>query len=135
MARRVPLKQGLLSTVDDPAAARLLGGRCRLCSLLSFPAQELCPYCSADGCEPTPLSPLGVMEVCTTVINRPPGYEGPLPYGFGVVELREGIRIIARIRDPERCSAGKAMRLVLDTLHTDAEGREVVTYAFEPVDG
>jgi uncharacterized OB-fold protein len=131
--QRVPLKHGLLTTVDDSLDARLVGGRCRLCSRISFPVQELCPYCSADGSEPTPLSPDGVIEVCTTVLTRPPGYEGAVPFGFGVVELPEGIRIISRIRHPERCTAGTAMRLVLDTLHTDADGREVVTYAFEPI--
>ena len=80
-----------------------------------------------------PLSPHGVVEVCTTVVNRPPGYEGKVPFGFGVVELPEGIRIISRIRDPQHIRAGMPVRLVLEMLCSDAEGREVVTYAFEAV--
>jgi uncharacterized OB-fold protein len=132
---RIPLKDGLLSTIDDPQAARLLGGRCTGCARFSFPAQDVCPYCGADGCETAPLSASGIIEVCTTVINRPPGYEGPLPFGFGVVELPEGLRLITRIMPAERGRAGTAARLVLETLRTDNEGREVVTYAFEPADG
>ena len=134
MAARVALREGLLTTVDDAATARLLGGRCPACARVSFPAQTLCPYCSAEDCEIVPLNPSGTIEVCTTVINRPPGYDGSVPFGFGVVELPEGIRIVSRIAEPERSRAGMTVKLVLETLHTDAEGREVITYAFEPVD-
>jgi uncharacterized OB-fold protein len=131
---RTPLKEGLFTTPDDPQAVRLLGGRCVDCGRFNFPAQSLCPYCACDGCETMPLSPRGVLEVCTTVTNRPPGYEGPVPFGFGVVELPEGIRIISRIEHPERSRPGTPLRLVIETLCTDAEGREVMTYAFEPID-
>jgi len=133
MPGRVALKDGLLSTIEDARTARLLGGRCRSCAKFSFPAQQVCPYCSADECDTVPLSASGVIEVCTTVINRPPGYEGPMPFGFGVVELPEGLRVISRIMPPERAAAGGRVKLVLETLQTDAEGREVVTYAFAPV--
>jgi uncharacterized OB-fold protein len=131
---RVPLKEGLFTLPDDPQAVRLLGGHCPNCRRFSFPAQTLCPYCSAEGCEAVPLTTRGVVEVSTTVTNRPPGYEGTVPFGFGVVELPEGIRIISRIRDPERSKPGCSVRLVLEELCTDTQGREVVTYAFEPVD-
>ena len=131
---RVALKEGLFTAMENPEAVRLLAGRCSECKRCNFPAQALCPYCSAAGCETVPLSPRGVVELCTTVINRPPGYEGPLPFGFGVVELPEGIRIIARLVDPQRSCAGTAVRLVMETLCTDGEGREVMTYAFAPVE-
>ena len=131
---RIPLRDGLLTTIDDPAAARLLGGRCPRCERLHFPAQATCPYCSAGGCAAVPMSPRGVLDVCTTVINRPPGYDGPLPFGFGVVELPEGLRIISRIDDPLHVRPGDAVRLTLETLSTDTEGREVITYAFARAD-
>lgn len=132
---RVALKEGLFTLPDDPHAARLIGGRCSACSRFNFPAQTVCPYCSCDGCETVSLSARGVVEVSTTVVNRPPGYEGAVPFGFGVVELPEGIRIISRIRNPERSRPGSQVRLVLETLYTDAEGREIVTYAFAPAEG
>ena len=132
---RVALRDGLLTAIDDAGAARLLGGRCSQCGRCSFPAQDICPYCSNDGCEPVPLSPRGVVEVCTTVTNRPPGYEGPMPFGFGVVELPEGLRIISRISRSDAVGPGTPVRLVLDALGTDADGREVMTYAFEAIDG
>jgi uncharacterized protein len=70
----------------------------------------------------------------TAVTAAPPGYEGPVPYGFGVVELPEGVRVITRLTesDPAKLTQGQAMRLVLDPLVDDAE-RNVITYAFAPV--
>ena len=131
---RIALREGLLTSIDDSSTARLRGGRCPDCQRFSFPAQEICPYCSHAGCDTVALHPNGVVEVCTTVINRPPGYEGSVPFGFGVVELPEGMQIIARINSPERVRPGAPVRLVLDRLCTDAEGREVITHAFEAVE-
>lgn len=127
---RAPVKEGLFTLSDAP---RLLGGRCPACRRFNFPAQAACPYCSADGCETLPLSPRGVVDLCTTVINRPPGYDGTLPFGFGIVELPEGIRIVSRITAPEQARPGTTVRLILEILHTDAEGQEIVTYAFAPL--
>jgi hypothetical protein len=54
----------------------------------------------------------------------------------GVVELPEGIRIITRltVSDPAGLALGQAMELRVVPLHTDADGNEVVTYSFAPVD-
>jgi uncharacterized OB-fold protein len=64
----------------------------------------------------------------------PPGYRGGIPFGFGVVELPEGIRIITRLTeaDPARLRRGQTMRLAIVPLHQDDDGRPVVTYAFAP---
>jgi uncharacterized OB-fold protein len=57
-----------------------------------------------------------------------------VPYGFGVVELPEGVRIITRLTesDPAQLAFGQPVRLVVVPLHTDDGGNNVVTYAFEP---
>jgi uncharacterized OB-fold protein len=70
----------------------------------------------------------------TAVTHPPPGYRGEVPYGFGVVELPEGLRVVSRLSeaDPGRLRAGQPVHLVLETLHTDDDGRSVVTYAFAP---
>lgn len=130
---RIPIRDGLFTTPEDLGSARLLGSRCSGCRRFTFPAQTICPYCAGDGCETVALSAEGVLYLCTTVRNRPPGYAGKVPFGFGVVELPEGIRLISRITNPER-PAGTPVRLVIETLHTDADGHEVMTYAFEAVD-
>ena len=76
----------------------------------------------------------GTLWAWTAVTSPPPGYQGEIPYGFGIVELPEGIRIIARLTesDPAALAAGQPMELRIVALHADAEGNDVVTYAFAP---
>ncbi|MBV6508617.1 MAG: hypothetical protein JJLCMIEE_01682 [Acidimicrobiales bacterium] len=68
----------------------------------------------------------------TAVNAAPPGYRGEVPYGFGVVELPEGLRLVTRLTesDPSRLRFGQPMHLVIDRLHTDEEGTAVLTWAF-----
>ncbi len=57
-----------------------------------------------------------------------------MPFGVGVVELPEGVRVIGRLTesDPEALATGQPMELRIVPLHTDADGNDVVTYAFAP---
>ena len=77
----------------------------------------------------------GTLWAWTAVTSAPPGYQGDVPYGLGVVELPEGIRVITRLTesDPAALSSGQAMELRIVPLHTDADGNDVVTFAFSPV--
>ncbi len=129
---RIPIRDGLFTTPEDLSCARLLGTRCGDCNRVAFPPQSICPYCSGDRCETISLSAEGVLYLCTTVRTRPPGYVGDVPFGFGIVELPEGIRIVSRIKTPEP-ALGAAVRLVIEGLHTDADGHQVMSYAFEAV--
>jgi uncharacterized OB-fold protein len=131
----VAVHEGLLA--EGEGGPRLLGSRCRVCRGHHFPRHQVCPYCSSEEVEPVELSPAGVLWTWTAVTAPPPGYQGEVPYGFGVVELPEGLRVVTRLTepDPTRLHAGQRMRLVTDPLHVDGEGRQVVTYAFAPEDG
>ena len=123
--------EGLFSDGDPP---RLLGSRCDACGQHHFPRAETCPYCAAPGAHPVELSDTGRLWAWTAVTAAPPGYQGEVPYGFGVVELPEGLRVLGRLTeaDPSRLAADQPMRLVIVALHDDEEGRAVVTYAFSP---
>jgi len=100
----------------------------------SFPLLPACPYTGTEDVEAVDLSDHGTLWGWTAVTAAPPGYEGEVPFGFGVVELPEGLRVITRLTesDPARLEFGMAMGLVVAPLHTDSDGNEVVTYAFEP---
>jgi uncharacterized protein len=131
---RVPIHEGLFTS--DAAGDRLLGSRCPDCSRWQFPVSPDCPYCSGEHCEEQRLSDTATLWLFTGVRNRPPGYLGEVPFGFGVVELPEGLRLITRLTeaDPAALRPGMAMRLVIVPLHLDEAGREVVTYAFAPAE-
>jgi uncharacterized OB-fold protein len=125
------VREGLFSEGDAPA---LQGSRCMSCGAHHFPRHDTCPYCAAADPEPVALSSSGTLWAWTAVTAAPPGYEGPVPYGFGVVELPEGIRVITRLTesDPSALHLGQAMALQVVPLHVDAEGNDVVTFAFGP---
>jgi uncharacterized OB-fold protein len=127
----VSVREGLFTDTDPP---RLLGSRCQVCGRHHFPRHETCPYCTADGAIPVELSGTGRLWSWTTVTTAPPGYAGEVPYGFGVVELPEGIRVVTRLTeaDPARLSAGQPMDLVLVLVRIDDDGHRVMTYAFTP---
>jgi uncharacterized OB-fold protein len=132
----IPVTSGLFELTAD-GAGRLLGGYCPSCARYHFPSGLDCPYCSAHGCETRPLSQRGTLCLFTSVVNRPPGYSGEVPFGFGVVELPEGLRVIARLTesDTARLDFGMPVRLAFVPLHVDDEGRQVMTYAFAPEAG
>ena len=134
MARRVDGAEGLFTDGDPPA---LLGSRCAACGAHHFPRHDTCPYCSAEDPQPVELSRTGTLWAWTAVTAAPPGYAGDVPYGVGVVELPEGIRVITRltVSDPAALSLGQAMELRVVPLHADADGNDVMTFAFAPVGG
>jgi uncharacterized OB-fold protein len=130
---RIPVHDGLFRT-DAAGSARLVGGRCDACARHHFPRLTTCPYCSAEQVEEVLLSRAGTLWGWTAVTAAPPGYAGEVPFGFGVVELPEGLRVITRLTEsvPAHLEFGQPMELVVTPLHTDDEHGVVVTYAFAP---
>jgi uncharacterized OB-fold protein len=114
--------------------SHLIGGRCATCTRHHFPLAATCPYCGSTEVTRVELSDTGTLWGWTAVTAPPPGYLGEVPFGFGVVELPEELRVITRLEeaDPSRLSFGMPMRFALAPLHTDADGTQVVTYAFAP---
>lgn len=132
----VPVVAGVFRVLQD-GAALLVGGRCGSCGRLDFPRPAVCPYCRSDEVAEIELgSTGGTVWAWTSVAAAPPGYDGPVPYGFGVVELDEGIRVVTRVTeaDPTRLSFGDRVRCVAEPVGTDDDGNPVVAWAFGPED-
>jgi uncharacterized protein len=129
---QIPVRAGLFEANGD--VVTLLGARCRRCGRYQFPAGTTCSACAGDDVEPVRLSPAGTLWGWTTVHTAPPGYEGPVPFGFGVVELPEGLRVITRLEatDVDALRFGMPMRADVAALHDNDDGDTVVTYTFVP---
>ena len=123
-----------LFDLDDDGGLTLLGGYSPSSGLHHFPRFGICPYTGADDVEPARLSDHGTLWAWTAVTAAPPGYAGSVPFGFGVVELPEGLRVVTRITesDPSALEHGMAMRLVADVVAVEDDGTEVVAWAFAP---
>ncbi len=122
-----PIHDGLFEAHDDGTIS-LVGGYSPTSGKFHFPLLDTCPYSGATDVQRVLLSRDATLWAWTAVTAAPPGYTGPVPYGFGVVELgHEQLRVITRLRepDPARLTFGQPMTLVADTL---PDG--VVTWAF-----
>ncbi len=118
----------------DAGSPRLLGGYSPTSGLHHFPRAEVCPYTGAEDVDDVVLPDTGRLWLWTAVTARPPGYGGPVPYGFGVVELDGiGLRVVTRLTesDPTRLREGQAMRLVTESLPgADESADHLVVWAF-----
>ena len=125
-----PVRDGLFA-LDPP---RLLASRCSSCGGYQFPRTDVCGQCGAAPTEPVELDGAGRLWAWTAVTAPPPGYRGEVPYGFGVVELDVGLRVITRLTesDPAQLSDGQPMRLVVVPVGEAEDGDELLSYGFEP---
>ena len=137
---RVPVAVGIFTWPD--AEPRLIGSRCAACAIVTFPAQGSCPRCASTAMAEHLLARRGRLWAWTTQEFPPPSppYAGPtgaafVPFGVGYVELANEVRVEARLTQTDGLRSGIEMELVLVPFRSDADGNEVVTFAFRPVAG
>ena len=110
-------------------ASGLIGGACGGCGRRHFPLAVPCPWCGSDDVTSVALSSRGRLWGWTVVAAAPPGYDGPVPYGFGVVDLADdGLQVVTRLTgDAADYAEGRPMRFTVVALSDDVD-----TWAFEP---
>lgn len=142
MPNQTPVTEGAFTWPSE--SPRLIGSRCNDCGNHMFPVQNGCPRCTGSSTEQVELGTRGTLWAWT-VQGFPPkappyiGDDNPLtfkPYGVGYVELPGQCKVEARLTeaDPAKLKIGMEMELVFVPLTVDAEGNEVVTFAFKPVE-
>jgi uncharacterized OB-fold protein len=149
--KQIPVEEGLFTWPSD--SPQLIASRCTGCSEVTFPKQASCPNCGSTDVEEILLSRRGRVWTWTIQNFAPPTppYIGPggigpggigpndrdsfVPYGVAYVELPEGVRVEARLteNDPEKLEIGMEMELVIQKFIEDADGNELMTFAFQPV--
>ncbi len=87
--------------------------------------------------EPIVFSRQGTLWSYTVVRHEPPaGYKAPgpfKPYGLGLVELPEGLRILAPLEgEVEKLHIGMKLELVVYPLYTNEADQEIVAFRFKP---
>ena len=117
---------------------RLVGSRCRICGEVSLGKRTTCPNCTAGKMEEIALGRIGKLRSYTVIRHRPPGdYKGPasfVPFGLGLVELPEGIRVVSPIDgDVEKLKIDMELELVVYKLYENEEGDDIIAFKFKPV--
>lgn len=136
---RVPIREGLLTgDLLELDAVRLLGSHCDACGETALGRRVVCPQCGGADVRQLPLGARGVLWTYTVIRHRPPGdYKGPdpfVPFGLGLVELPEGVRVLSPLAcDIDRLAIG--MPFVFSPyVRADPDGREVVAFSFAVAD-
>lgn len=138
VSKRVPILDGLLSgSLSDLDNLTLAGCKCTSCGETALGSKTICPNCGRDTVKNISLSDRGVLWSFTVVRHRPPGnYRGPepfVPFGLGLVELPDGLRVLTPIKcDIEKLKIGLGLQF-RPYVRKDPDGREVVAFEFEPV--
>jgi uncharacterized OB-fold protein len=123
-------------------APQLIGGRCPGCAAVTFPVQVSCPRCGTPEMERHLLPRRGTLWTWTTqeFLPKEPYASGETPetfkpYGVGLVQLGDEVRVEGRLTesDPSKLEFGMEVDLVVVPFRVEADGTEIVTYAFEPV--
>jgi benzoylsuccinyl-CoA thiolase BbsA subunit len=118
---------------QDKEGPYLIGGKCTSCQAVFFPKQSICPRCTGKGIEETPLSRKGKLYTFTEVYQKPPDYNGPIPYLIGRVLLPEGVFVLAQLKaKKEDLKIDMDMELVVESIYRDETGKEIIGYKFIP---
>lgn len=133
---RKPIVEGVFTeTADGP---RLIGTRCRACGTPHFPRSPVCrnPACNSADVEDAHLGPNGTLWSFTIQHYKPPApmrFDDPfVPYGIGLVDLPEGLRVLTMMSapDPAKLKIGMPVELVIEALYHADDGSEVTTWKF-----
>ena len=136
--QQIPVREGLWADRGAGEGPRLIGSRCLECGELFFPRKDngTCSYCQSSDLEDLDFSTRGKVYSCTAVMQRPPVYyQGEVPYALGFVELPEGIRIETLFTGCgiDDVHIGMDVEMVIEKLHDDEAGNEIIAYKFRPV--
>ena len=124
---------------DEP---QLIGGKCAQCAAVTFPAWSSCARCGSTEVEAHLLPRRGTLWTFTTqdFLPKEPYASGEtaetfVPYGVGIVQLDDEIRVEGRltVSDVAALHIGMEVRLVVIPFREDPDGTTVMTFAFEPV--
>jgi uncharacterized protein len=140
MGSKVAFAPDVFTWPDDEP--RLIGGRCRSCAAVVFPTKSSCPRCGTTEMERHLLPRRGTLWTWTTqdFLPKEPYASGETPetfrpYGVGLVQLGDEVRVEARLTesDPAKLRFGMEVELAIVPFRVDDDGTEIVTYAFRPV--
>ncbi len=143
MAKQRYLTEGYISKeviADNNGKLGIVAHRCRNCGKLSFPAYELCPYCSSDNTDRVFLSDEATVLAATVTYAPVPPYKPP--FTLAMVDIDDEVRTLVRVESKDLPKVGDKLRLKFGVLFTEteydrkkkvSEDVDVVGYYYVPV--
>jgi uncharacterized OB-fold protein len=120
---------------------KLMGSKCKGCGARFMPPRPICTECHKPEMDWDEVEGKGTLVSFTCIAVGPPsmkeeGFDRNNPYCLGVVDLGDGLRVVARIqgvdtRNPETIRIGTP--LCAKILHRGEGEQARAVLAFEPV--
>lgn len=119
---------------EAPRRQRLEGAECKGCGAIHFPPKAVCDRCGGRDFEAKGLSGEGELIAFTIIRYPPKGFEDQAPYAIGIVQLKEGVRVLSQIVDcdPMELKEGMRVGMVLRRIKGDG-GFIEYGYKFRPL--
>ena len=119
---------------EIPQRYRLEAGQCRKCRKTWFPPRLKCPDCGGEAFAKVRLPTDGKLLTFTVVHTAPERFAKLAPYGIGIVELSNKVKLTAQIVDvePEELKTGMPVRLEFRKIH-DVGHAGVICYGYKAV--
>ncbi len=120
---------------EIPERYRMEAGKCTKCGEILFPSRLVCPFCGNKEFDKINLSGKGKLLTYTIIRTAPEGFGDFAPYAVGIVELKEGVKVMGQITDcnPETLKTGD--QLVAKFRRMNEEGKTgmiIYSYKFVP---
>jgi len=119
----------------------IMGAGCKKCGALALPPRPMCVSCFSQDLEWVQFQGTGKLAAFTSIFVAPPimakeGFGRNDPYVVGVVDLKEGPKMVARImgldaKKPDEIKVGVLLKA--EFIHTGGVPNQETYVAFKPV--
>jgi uncharacterized protein len=119
---------------EMPHRYRLEAGKCKQCGFIGFPKRLICPECQSREFETIRLSREGKLLTYTIIHVGPTKFNDQVPYAVGIVELKEGVRLLSQIADCDLQKIKTGMPVHIEFRRISEEGEAgVINYGYKCV--
>ena len=108
---------------EIPQRYRLEAGKCKQCGHISFPPRLVCPKCKSKTFETVKLSREGKILTFTIIRVGPDKFSKETPYVVAIIELNDGVRLIAQIADcdVDKVEIGNKVKLIFRKIQDEGK--------------
>jgi len=119
---------------EMPRRYRLEAGKCNKCNCVQFPPRLICPECGHREFQVVKLSRNCKLITYTVIHVAPSQFTDQVPYPVGIVELEDGVRLLAQIADCplEALKTGMQLRIEFRRITSDGEAG-IIHYGYKCV--